>query len=170
MIITPLLVIFMLVVFILLFLFLNTVDKRKWLTAIISLILTPFAYFYLFYPFVNIVSNHHHQKYFNSEAWIEKPNLRYEMIDYTIASDTLKGMTKDELTQVLGTYEWLSWDDSKKAHDDNKWNYGLGIEPGAFNDKVECVEITFEKGKVFSLKPFQQEITFEKKDNSNEGQ
>lgn len=161
MIITPFLVIFMIVVFVLLFLFLNTVDKRKWLSGLISLILTPIVYFYLFYPFVNIVSNYHHQKYFDSEAWIEKPALRYEMIDSTIKSDTLIGVTKEDLTNLLGTYEWLSWDDTIKDFDLNKWNYGLGIEPGAFNDERECVEIQFENNKVKILNHYQEEITYE---------
>lgn len=81
MIITPLLVIFMIFVFVLLYLFLKTVDKREWLIVLISLIMTPLVYFYMFYPFVNIISNYHHQKYFDAEAWSEKPALRYEMID-----------------------------------------------------------------------------------------
>ena len=130
MIITPILVIFMIVVFILLFLFLNTVDHRKWLTALISLVLTPFVYFYMFYPFVNIVSNYHHQKYFDSEAWIEKPALRYEMIDSTIESDTLIGLSKEKIESLLGKQEWLTWDEVKNEHNQNKWNYALGIEPG----------------------------------------
>jgi len=168
MIITPFLIISMIIVFALLFLFLNTVDKRKWLTGLISLILTPFAYFYMFYPFINIVSNYHHQKYFDSEAWIEKPALRYEMIDETIASDTLIGLPKATVSQLLGKHEWLTWDDQQKAHDDNKWNYAMGIEPGAFNDQKECVEITFKDNKVISLNHYQEEITFEKKDATNE--
>ena len=45
--------------------------------------------------------------------------------------------------------------------DSNKWNYGLGIEPGAFNDKKECVEIMFKNDKVISIRPYQEEITFE---------
>jgi len=160
MIVTPLLVIFLLIVFVLLFLFLNTVDKRKWLTGLISLGLTPLVFFFMFYPFLNIISNYHHQKYFDSEAWIEKPALRYEMIDNTIASDTLIGVSKDEVTILLGKAEWLTWDDAKKVHDTNKWNYGLGIEPGAFTDKRECVEITFKDDKVIALKSYQKEITF----------
>jgi hypothetical protein len=161
MIITPFLVIFMAVVFVLLFLFLNTVDKRKWLSALISLVLTPFFYFYLFYPFVNILSSYHHQKYFDNEAWIENPSLRYEMIDSIIESDTLMGSSKEKITTLLGKEEWLSWDESKKAHDTNKWNYALGIEPGAFNDKIESVEITFKKNKVIALRPYQEEIKYE---------
>ncbi|MBV7270327.1 hypothetical protein [Winogradskyella luteola] len=161
MIITPFLVIFMLVVFTLLFLFLNTVDRRKWLTGLISLILTPFVYFYMFYPFVNIVSNYHHQKYFDAEAWIEKPALRYEMIDDIIESDTLIGTSRKKIAHTLGMYEWLSWDDTKKGHDTDRWNYGLGIEPGAFNHEKECVEITFENDKVKALRHYQEEIIYE---------
>lgn len=163
MIITPLLVIFMSIVFVALFLFLKTVDKRKWLTFIIALVLTPVVYFYLFYPFLNIVSSYHHQKYFNSEAWVKKPALRYEMIDHTIASDTLVGYSKAEIVNLLGKAEWLSWDTIKKAHDTNKWNYGLGTEPGALNEQKECIEITFDADKVVTLKSFQEKITYENK-------
>jgi len=160
MIITPLLVIFLIVVFVLLFLFLNTVDKRKWLSGIISLVLTPFAFFFMFYPFLNIFSNYHHQKYFDSEAWTEKPALRYEMINNTIESDTLIGASKGRITTLLGKEEWLTWDDAKKAHDTNKWNYGIGIEPGAFNNQKDCVEITFKDDKVIAVKPYKEEITY----------
>lgn len=161
MIITPLLIIFLVIVFVLLFLFLNTVDKRKWLSALISLVLTPFVFFFIFYPFLNIISSYHHQKYFDSEAWTEEPALRYEMIDNTIESDTLIGLSRENLAHLLGMYEWLSWDDAKKTHDINKWNYGLGIEPGAFNNKKECVEITFKNDTVMAVKPYQEDITFE---------
>jgi len=161
MIITPLLVVFLLIVFILLFLFLNTVDKRKWLSALISLVLTPIVFFFMFYPFLNIISSYHHQKYFDNEAWIENPDLRYEMIDNTIESDTLIGASKEKITTLLGKAEWLTWDDATKAHNTNKWNYGLGIEPGAFTDKKECVEITFQNNKVIALKAYQEDITYE---------
>lgn len=161
MIITPILVLFLVVVFVLLFLFLNTVDKRKWLTGLISLVLTPFVYFYLFYPFINILSNYHHQKYFDSEAWIEKPALRYEMIDNTIASGTLKGKSKTEIESLLGKAEWLTWDDAKKDYDTNKWNYGLGIEPGAFTDEKTNVEITFKDNMLECFKTYTAPITFD---------
>lgn len=161
MIVTPLLVIFLVIVFVLLFLFLNTVDKRKWLSAIISLVLTPFVFFFLFYPFLNIISSYHHQKYFDSDTWIENPALRYEMIDNTIESDTLIDASKEKIRTLLGKEEWLTWDDDKKAHDTNKWNYGLGIEPGAFTNEKECVEITFQNDKVIALKTYQEDITYE---------
>ncbi|MDO1500478.1 hypothetical protein Q2T40_10095 [Winogradskyella maritima] len=161
MIITPFLVIFMLLVFVLLYLFLKTVDQRKWLVFLISVVLTPIVYFYVFYPFVNIVSSYHHQKYFDAEAWSEDPALRYEMIDHTVESDTLINLSKQQIEGLLGKAEWLTWDDAKKAHDNNKWNYGLGIEPGAFTSEKENVEITFKDNKVASLNIYQQPIEFE---------
>ena len=69
------------------------------------------------------------------------------MIDNTVESDTLIGVSKEKITSLIGKEEWLTWDDTKKAHDTNKWNYGLGIEPGAFTDHKECVEITFQNDK-----------------------
>lgn len=161
MIITPILVLLILVVFILLFLFLNTVDKRKWLTFLISMVLTPLVYFYMAYPFVNIVSNYHHQKYFSAEAWTEKPSLRYEMIDNTIETETLIDMSKFEVEKLLGKAEWLSWDDAKKAHDTNKWNYGLGIEPGAFTEDKINFEISFKNNSVFSLRTYTEPLEFD---------
>ena len=164
MIITPTLVILMIVVFILLFLFLNTVDKRKWLTILISLVLTPVIYFYIAYPFINIISNYHHQKYFSAIDWQEKPSLRYEMIDNTVETDTLIDMSKYEIEKILGKAEWLSWDDAKKAHDQNRWNYGLGIEPGAFTDEKSNIEITFKNNIVSSLRAYTELISFDVED------
>ncbi|NNF84990.1 MAG: hypothetical protein HKM26_00445 [Winogradskyella sp.] len=161
MIITPWLVLFMLLVFILVFLFINTIDKRKWLTFLISLVITPLVYFYVFYPFINIISSYHHQKYFNAQDWREKPALRYEMADHTVESDTLIGKSKAEISALLGTYEWLSWNEAQKAHDDNKWNYGLGIEPGAFNSDKDCLEVSFKDNTVVALRTYQEEITYD---------
>lgn len=164
MIITVPLVILMCIVFVLVFLFVRTIDKRKWLTILVSLVLTPIVYFYALYPMINIFSNYHHQKYFSSELWTEKPALRYELSDDMMASEVLIGKTKNETETLLGTYEWLSWDDAKKDHNPNKWNYSLGIEPGAFNTEKECVEVVFKNDKVTEVNPYKEEIKFDAKD------
>lgn len=161
MIITPLLVVFMVIVFIVLFLFFNTIDRRKWLTFLVSLVFTPIVYFYVFYPFLNIISNFHHQKHFDASAWNEKPALRYEMIDAMIATDTLIGLSKSAIEERLGRFEWLTWDESMKKHDSSRWNYGLGIEPGAFNKSKEALEILFKNDSVVQLTPFQQNISYD---------
>lgn len=164
MIITPLVVIFFIIIFILVFLFVKTIDKRKWLNILVSLVLTPIVYFYVFYPILNIFSSYHHQKYFNSEVWKEKPTLRYEMTENILKSDRLIGKTKPEIENLLGTYEWLTWNDSIKNHDDNLWNYSLGLKPGALNNKKECMTIVFKNGKVSNIETYNEEITFDAKE------
>ncbi|OUR99068.1 hypothetical protein A9Q86_13475 [Flavobacteriales bacterium 33_180_T64] len=164
MIITAPLVIIMCILFVLVFLFVKTIDRRKWLTFLVSLIITPLMYFYALYPMINIFSNYHHQKYFSSELWIEKPALRYELSDNMITSEILIGKTKNDTKSLLGTYEWLTWNEATKAHDTNKWNYSLGIEPGALNMQKECVEIIFKKDKIVEVKSYKEDLKFDTKD------
>lgn len=164
MVITPLVVIFNLTIFVLVFLFVKTIDKRKWLSVLVSLVMTPLVYFYVFYPILNIFSSYHHQKYFNSEVWIEKPSLRFEMTENILKSDTLMGKTKPEIEKLLGTYEWLTWNDTIKNHDENLWNYALGLKPGALNNKKECMTIVFKDGKVSDIETYNEEITFDAKE------
>lgn len=164
MVVTPLVVIFNLIIFVLVFLFVKTIDKRKWLSVLVSLVMTPLVYFYVFYPILNIFSSYHHQKYFNSEVWIEKPSLRFEMTENILKSDTLMGKTKPEIEKLLGTYEWLTWNDTIKNHDENLWNYALGLKPGALNNKKECMTIVFKDGKVSDIETYNEEITFDAKE------
>lgn len=161
MIFTPLFVIFLIVVFILVWMFTNTIDKRKWLSFLISLALTPVVYFYVFYPILNIFSSYHHEKHFDAEAWTEKPSLRFEMSNEMIRQQFYKGKTKSEVEAILGASEWYGWDDSIKANSPEKWNYNLGYKPGAFNLTQECLEIEFKNNKVVSVKQYQLETKFE---------
>jgi hypothetical protein len=161
MIYTPLFIVFLVLVFILVWLFTNTIDKRKWLSFLISLVLTPIIYYYVFYPLLNIFSSYHHQKYFDSEAWAEKPALRYEMSNNIINDSIFKGKTKQEVESQLGEPEWFGWDDSIKANSPEKWNYNLGFKPGALNNMQECIELVFNDNKVESIKQYQLEQTFE---------
>ena len=161
MILTPFLVISLIIVFILVWAFTNTIDKRKWLSFLISIVLTPIVYFYVFYPLINIFSNYHHEKHFDAVAWIEKPSLRYEMSNEITQLQMFKGKTKTEIKAILGSSEWYGWDDSIKANSPNKWNYNLGYKPGAFNLTQECLELDFKDNKVESIKQYQLETKFE---------
>ena len=164
MIITVPLVIMMSITFVLVFLFVKTIDKRIWLTFLVSLAIAPLVYFYAVYPMINIFSNYHHQKYFSAETWQDKPALRYELSNDIITSEILKGKTKTEVESLLGIHEWLSWNDVKKKHDTNKWNYGLGLEPGAFNTQKECLELLFENNKVVDLRLYKEEQELDAKE------
>mgnify|MGYP003562738196 CR=1 FL=1 len=164
MVITFTLVLFLCLNFVLLYLFLKTIDHRKWLALLLSAVLTPVMYFYVFYPFLNIISSYHHQKHFTSEAWKDRPDLRYEMIDQMITSKELQGITKKEAQDLFGPAEWFSWDNTLKQHDSTKWNYGLGIEPGAFNTMKTNALIEFEEGRLSDISSYKEEITYDAKD------
>ncbi len=163
MIFTPAFIILLCVVFILLWIFAGTIDKRKWVRFLISLVLTPIVYFYVFYPFINIFSSYHHQKYFDSNAWKKKPALRYEMSDEMIRDSLFIGKTKKDLEDKLGKSEWYGWDDSIKTNSPEKWNYNLGFKPGAFNNMQECLEFNFKQDTVNSITQYQLEKTFDEK-------
>ena len=139
------------IVFVLTFLFLKTIDKRLWLTLILSIVLTPILYFYVAYPIINIFTDYHHEKTFNSEAWIEKPALRYEMINHTVSENTLIGLTKEEAEIKLGKPEWLSWDFEKNNYNPDAWNYNLGKLPGAFTSTAKQVEVFFKNDTLVKM-------------------
>ncbi len=162
MILTPLFITFFIIIFILVWVFANTIDKRKWISFLISLILTPIVYFYVFYPVVNIFSSYHHQKHFDSEIWKSKPALRYEMSKEMVEKKLFIGKTKSEVKVLLGTCEWYGWNDNIKANSPDKWNYNMGYKPGAFNLKQECLEIVFKNDKANSARQYQLKTTFEK--------
>jgi len=166
---TPILIISCIVIAVLLYLFLNTIDNsRKWLNTILALIITPLAYFYIWYPVSTIFIPYHHHKQFNNEAWSEKPGLRYEMIDHMIETNYLIGKSKEDVAKLLGKVQWLSWNEANKDFDPEVWNYGLGLIPGVFQDTKEDVEITFKNNKVTLVKLSQADYTFEvKKEDSN---
>ena len=161
MIITIALVVLMLITFTLVFLFVKTIDDRVWLTFLVSIVITPLVYFYGVYPMINVFSNYHHEKYFSKELWNNKPALRYELSTDIVRSKILIGQSKNEVNNMLGNYEWLSWDVIKKDHNSNKWNYAMGFEPGAFNSKKECLELTFEHNKVVAVKLYKEQQQFE---------
>jgi hypothetical protein len=161
MIITPIFIVLISIVFILVWLFVRTIDKRKWLTLLVSLALTPIAYFYVVYPMINIFSSYHHEKYFNAEAWEETPELRFEMQNHIVNDSLLIGKPKNDVKLLLGEAEWYGWDDGIKANSQDKWNYNLGLKPGAFNNNQECIELIFENNIVAALRTYQLEKTFD---------
>lgn len=153
-------IIILILLFIVLFIFSRTIDKRIWVALLISIVLTPLVYYYVLYPLINIFSDYHHEKYFNADVWESSPAFRYEMANNLEKSDTLIGKTKPEVSAILGKPEWFSWNDAIKANDPNFWNYNLGIKPGAFNKNQECLKITFKNNIAQSLEHYQLELKF----------
>jgi len=161
---TPTLIISCIIIVVVLYLFLNTIDNnKKWLNMLLAIIITPLMYFYIWYPISTIFLPYHHHKQFESKAWNEKPGLRYEMIDQMINDNFLIGKSKEEVSNLLGKVQWLSWNKTTNDFDPNVWNYGLGLIPGAFKNIKEDVEITFKNDKVSLIKLSQSEYSFEEK-------
>ncbi|AUC76868.1 hypothetical protein [Olleya sp. Bg11-27] len=161
MVITIGLIISFIAVFILAWLFIKTIGDNKWVSLLITLVATPLLYFYLFYPIVNIFSSYHHQKYFNSENWVEFPELRFEMMDQLNNENQLIGQSKSKIAADFGTAEWYGWDDSIKANSKDQWNYNMGFKPGAFNTEQECIELQFKNDTVAAIKTYKLEKKFE---------
>jgi hypothetical protein len=161
MVITPVLVLSFVIIFILAWLFIKTIETNKWLLLLLSTLATPLLYFYLFYPIFNIFSSYHHQKYFNAENWKANPELRFEMMDQLNNNNQLIGKTKADIESDFGPAGWYGWDDRIKANSKDQWNYNMGFKPGAFNKQQECIEITFKNDTVVTLKTYQLEKKFE---------
>lgn len=161
MVVTSTFIALILLVFVLVWLFARSIDKRLWVSISIAIVATPFIYFYVFYPFINIFSSYHHKKYFDSENWKEKPALRYEMSENLMNKELLLNKNKQEIHKLLGESEWYGWDDALKANSENIWNYNMGIKPGAFNMTQENLEIVFKDDQVKTVKQYQMEKEFE---------
>lgn len=157
MVLTPFFIIMLLITFVLVWLFVKTIDERKWLNILVSVVLTPVVYFYIFYPLLNIFSSFHHEKHFDAAAWKTKPAMRYEMSNEIVGNDLFKGKTKSEVKALLGTSEWYGWDDSIKANSPDKWNYNLGFKPGAMNLQQECLELIFKNDVVVKSWQYQMD-------------
>ena len=90
------------------------------------------------------------------------------MIDNIIKTDFLIGKNKEEVAEMLGKVQWLSWNFNTNNFDPNVWNYGLGLIPGAFNQVKEDVKIVFSNDKVIKVVLSQSDYTYEdKKEESN---
>ena len=161
MILTPSFIVLFSLVFLAVWLFARTIDKRLWVSLLIGIVLAPIFYFYVFYPFINIFIDFHHEKHFNSLDWKDKPALRYEMSDEIIEDSIFVGKEKNTVQSMLGESEWYGWDDSLKMNSENKWNYNLGFKPGAFNMNQECLELNFKNEVVVEVRQYQLEKSFE---------
>lgn len=164
MILKPVFIILVLAVFILVWWFANTIDKRKWVSFLIALVLTPFVYYYVLYPVMNIFSSYHHEKYFDTAIWKDKPAYRYEMVGNLLQDSLLISKSKAEVKALLGASEWYGWNDALKTNSKEQWNYNLGLKPGAFNNMQECIEVIFKDNLVSEIREYQIEQTFEKED------
>lgn len=77
------------------------------------------------------------ERNFNKEAWTENTEKRYEYADDLVDNQKLIGLTKSEITEMLGEPD---------DEDENTMTYYLGISPKhLFALDPDWLEIKFEK-------------------------
>ena len=70
-------------------------------------------------------------------------------------------MTKLQIKDNLGGYEWLGWDYEANTKDHNYWNYSIGIKPGAFNENKEILSVHFKNDKVIKVTSSSEKIVYD---------
>lgn len=80
---------------------------------------------------------------FNEAKWTNNPSERYELTRHLIESELLIGLTKDEVRNLLGEYDY--------TYDENHWAYGIGYVPGLFNIDPSVLDVYFENERVIKV-------------------
>lgn len=80
---------------------------------------------------------------FNEAEWTNNPSERYELTGDLIESELLIGLTKDEVTELLGNYDY--------AYDENHWAYDIGHVSGLFNIDPSVLDVYFENERVIKV-------------------
>ena len=80
---------------------------------------------------------------FNEKEWTDYPSERYELTRDLIESELLIGLTKDEVRELLGDYDY--------TYDENHWAYGIGHVPGLFNIDPSVLDVYFENERVVKV-------------------
>jgi hypothetical protein len=116
---------------------------RKYIALISSFILTPLLYIGLLTIWGFSIS-YYPQKTFDKKEWQEKTEERYKMSSDIIKSEILIGMSKEEVTDLLGN-------DFNSYNNGNNITYELGFVPRLLNIDPDVLDISFEGGKVVKV-------------------
>ncbi|WP_193224398.1 outer membrane protein assembly factor BamE [Bacillus sp. B1-b2] len=80
---------------------------------------------------------------FTSSKWSEKPSKRVEIIDDLLLNYDFKGMTKNEVINILGTPS-----ETEYFKKDNNIVYHLGYERGLISIDSEWLVINFDGNEI----------------------
>jgi hypothetical protein len=123
--------------------FIKPDNKRKILTWIATIILTPLIYvgivMLIFFSISYYPSNG-----FDKQKWDTDKDKRYELSEDIIKSKLLIGKSKSEVKQLLG-------DDSGNEEKFNVWYFDLGYKPELFNIDPSSLKVTFVNNKVIKV-------------------
>lgn len=124
----------------------GTVNNRKWLALIPTIIISPVIYLGL--TMIWIFSNTYYTSIeFDRTKWNSNIEERYRMSEEIIDSKMLIGKTQKEVIEILGT--------NYSSYNGSRITYELGFVPGPFNIDPSYLEITFEKGFVVNVNKYE---------------
>ena len=112
---------------------------RQILPWIGTIVLTPIIYVSIVFIWIFSIS-YYPDRTFDKATWKQKPYERYELTQDVIESELLIGLTKDEVTELLGNYDY--------TYDDSHWAYDIGHVPGLFNIDPSVLDVYFENERV----------------------
>ncbi|MEM6641831.1 MAG: hypothetical protein AAF616_02530 [Bacteroidota bacterium] len=119
---------------------------RKFIPWIGTVVLTPIIYISMLFVWIWSIA-YYPDMAFNEVEWRNNPSERYELTDDLIESELLIGLTKNEVKELLGDYDY--------TYDENHWAYGIGHVPALFNIDPSVLDVYFENERV--IKVSQQE-------------
>ncbi|MEP0986548.1 hypothetical protein [Ekhidna sp.] len=107
-----------------------------------TIVLVPIIYFSFVFIWIFSIS-YYPDRTFDKTTWEQKPYERYELTEDIIESELLIGLNKDEVTELLGNYDY--------TYDENHWAYGIGFVPGIMNIDPSVLDIYFENERVIKV-------------------
>lgn len=122
--------------------FRSNAQTRKTLPWIGNIVVAPFIYVSILLIWFWSAS-YHPSMAFNEAKWKNSPSERYEITNDLISSWQLIGLTKGEVTKLLGNYEY--------TYGENHWAYYIGHEPGLFNIDPSVLDVYFENERVIKV-------------------
>ena len=123
----------------------QNIKKNKITALILSIIITPLAYYGLILLLISYIE-YIPETTFNKEKWRTETASRYKMRNDIIDNQILKLKNKSEVVTLLGN--------PSNSVNDNQWIYDLGISSAGFGVQFHSLQITFKNNVVAKVKKF----------------
>lgn len=127
--------------------FIKVTKTRNWISIFASVVITPILFIGIIL-FYSIFLTYDKQRDFDQEKWFADTQSRFEMCDYLIESEILKGKTKSEVLELLGKPDYLN--------SDYLWTYYLGLSKSGFGVRLNYLQLIFENEKVSDVNKIKQ--------------
>jgi hypothetical protein len=129
--------------------FIKADGKRKIITWVATIVLTPLIY-YGFIMLVAFYLSYYPNLHFNKTGWESKPNKRYELSKNLIESKILIGKSRAQLRQLLGS--------DYSADDSDVLYYALGNTPVILNFDPDpfTLQINLKNNKIISVEQYKE--------------